>query len=261
MPTRPASIDGPVEGSELLEHRRAEVLRLRQMLSKSLPAPAAISQADTASLTGLIGGEPGPRQLIDFLAGARGSGAGLIALALCIGACRRRGELVVIDAGGGFFPSVAIAWGAEARRLLVVNPTRPIDALAAAEQALRSPAVGAVWVCFDRGEGRINGRAFRRLLLAAEAGEAFGAIVRSAHYQAEPSWAHRQLRIDPTPGDGPQGPFSVRATLTRNRHGPAGGQATLAMDWSTGRLNDTTSPHDDARPNADDAEETLRLVS
>lgn len=188
-----------------------------------------------------------PRRLVDLLAGAPGCGASLVGLWLAARACRQRGELVVIDGPCAFYPPTAIAWGVEARRLLWVRPASPKDALAATEIALRSPAVGAVWASLDR----IDGRAFRRLLLAAEAGAAFGVLVRPARHEADPSWADVQLRLDPipTPGD-PDAPFSVRVTRRRNRHGPARGEATLTLDWRTGDIKDVTSRDADYPPNA-----------
>lgn len=184
-----------------------------------------------------------PRRLVDCL-GAVGSGVGLVALDCCRRARRRRGELVVVEPGGEFFVPAAIAWGIDASRLLVVRPESEQDTLAATEIALRSPSVGAVWASVDR----VTPQAFRRLLLAAESGEAFGALVRPIGRQAEPSWGDVQLRFEPLPdtggAEGPDRPLCVRVTRTRNRHGPPTGRATLAIDWRAGRIEDVTRPGD-----------------
>jgi hypothetical protein len=222
-------------------------------------APRIVSSGRVlTSAWGELVGEVGPRRLVDCLSGSAGSGAGLVGLSLCRQACQRRGELVVVDSQGTFYPPAAIAWGVDARRLLIVRPTSPGDALAAVEQSLRSPAVGAVWASL----GRIGGKEFRRLLLAAEAGEALGVLVRSARHEPDPSWGDVQLRFDPlaaapvAPGVIDDSPMLVRAKRTRNRHGPAGGEATLAIDWRTGRIgeraggakHDGHDHHDPRRP-------------
>jgi hypothetical protein len=193
----------------------------------------------------LLGGVE-PRRMVDLLASARGCGASLIGLWLAARACQLRGELVVIDSTEEFYPPAAFAWGVESRRLLWVRPTSAMHALAATEIALRSPAVGAVWASLER----IDGRAFRRLLLAAESANAFGVLVRSARHEADPSWADVQLRIDPIAAPDESGePFGVRATRRRNRHGPAGGEATLTLDWRTGSIEDVTHRNANDTPN------------
>jgi len=184
--------------------------------------------------------------MVDLLAGAYGSGASLIGLWLAARACRLRGELVVIDSADAFYPPAAIAWGVESRRLLWVQPTSTKHALAATEIALRSPAVGAVWAALEQ----IDSRTFRRLLLATEAGSAFGVLVRSARHDADPSWADVQLRIDPVAAyREPDAPLNVRVTRRRNRHGPAGGEATLTLDWRTGSIEDVTHRNANDTPN------------
>jgi hypothetical protein len=221
--------------------------RLRGLIGDKPASPADDESPNAPTAFDELLGGVAPRRLVDLLAGAPGCGASLVGLWLASRACRQRGELVVIDGPGAFYPPTAIAWGVEARRLLWVRPTSPKDALAATEIALRSTAVGAVWASLDR----IDGRAFRRLLLAAEAGAAFGVLVRPARHEPDPSWADVQLRLDPipTPGD-PDAPFSLRVTLRRNRHGPARGEATLTLDWRTGDINDSTRCDAHNLPNA-----------
>lgn len=223
--------------------------RLRGLIGDQ-PTPPADDwgSGSRTAFDDLLGGAT-PRRLVDLLAGCSGSGAALVGLWLASRACRQRGELVVIDGTGDFYPPAAIAWGIDVGRLLWVRPATPKDALAATEIALRSPVAGAVLASLDR----IDGRAFRRLLLAAEAGEAFGVLVRSARNEAAPSWADVQLRIDPIPSPGdPDASLAVRVTRRRNRHGPAGGVATLTLNWRTGGIEDVTDPNanDSGNPNA-----------
>lgn len=226
-------------------HDRSQRLQaLRAKLSaKALVEPA--SSQRIASAWRRITGEIGPRRLLDLLTAKAGSGGGLVALSLCVEACRGRGELVVIDPRRAFYPPAAVAWGVEASRLLVVAPPTQEDAIAATEIALRSPAVGAVWASL----GAVDGRQFRRLLLAVEAGKAFGALVRPACRLAEPSWGDVQLRIATLMRDNlGEHSLLVRATQTRNRHGPVGGEATLSIDWRAGTVQELPTHRDAATP-------------
>jgi hypothetical protein len=220
--------------------------RLRALIGVQSSPVAGTDRAQAGSTFDELLGSVGPGRMVDLLAGTCGSGAPLIGLWLAARACRQRGELVVIDAAGEFYPPAAVAWGVESRRLLWVRPSSAKHALAATEIALRSPAVGAVWASLER----IDGRAFRRLLLAAEAANAFGVLVRSARYEADPSWADVQLRIDPAAAPNePDASLCVRVTRRRNRHGPAGGEATLNLDWRTGSIEDVTHRNANDTPN------------
>ncbi|TWT35284.1 hypothetical protein KOR34_01720 [Posidoniimonas corsicana] len=173
-----------------------------------------------------------PGVLLDCL-GESGAGAGLIALWLCRLACQSRGELVVVDATGEFYPPAAIAWGIDARRLLVVSPATPNQALAVVEQSLRSPAVGAVWAPL----GRIGLQPFRRLLLAAEAGYAFATLVRSPRRLPDACCADYQFHFRALPGCGSSSKaIMVRATQTRSRHGRLEGDRELTIDWRAGTI-------------------------
>lgn len=214
--------------------RDARLAELRAMLG-NCPQPQPQPEG-TPSTWETVTGEVGPGRLVDCLAGTRGSGAGLVALWLCQQVCSKQGELVVIDMTGDFYPPAAVAWGVDTSRLLIVTPANHADALVATEISLRSPAVGAVWSVL----GAVDGKAFRRLLLSAEEGNTFGALMRPAKYQPDPSWANVQLRFDPVPSPGdPEQPLHVRVTQTRNRHGLAGAQVTLAIDWKSGRIAPT----------------------
>lgn len=181
------------------------------------------------------------KRLIDCLGTSLGSGAGLLGMFLCQQASEQSGELVVIDTQGTFFPPVAIAWGIEANRLLVVRPKTDREGIAATELALRSPAVSAVWATLER----LDPKASRRLLLAAESARALGVLIRSARYQSDPSWADVQLRCEPVPTkEQKQDQRLMRVTQTRNRHGPLTGSAVVAMNWRTGSIQAEIENHE-----------------
>ncbi|TWT66915.1 hypothetical protein Pla123a_43430 [Posidoniimonas polymericola] len=174
-----------------------------------------------------------PGVLMDCL-GEPGSGAGLIALWLCRLACKSQGELVVVDPSREFYPPAAVAWGVDPSRLLVVLPDTANDALAAVEQSLRSPAVGAVWAVLDR----IAQQPFRRLLLAVEEGHAFATLVRPARRLADSCCADYQFHFVPVPQeDGCSDVIRIRAEQTRSRHGPLEQPRNLTIDWRAGHIS------------------------
>lgn len=185
-----------------------------------------------------------PGRIVDCLA-TPGGGAALAAWWMCTRVCGERGQLVVVDLPGGFYPPAAMAWashwGLDARRLLMVAPANAKQALSAIEQSLRSPAVSAVWAM----PGRVDARAFRRLLLAAEAGQTLGVVVRRATRVAGECCADTQFLFRPTGvGNDPREPLYAVAQNTRNRHGPAEGTQLVKMDWRTGELEEQ-SPEDE----------------
>ena len=129
--------------------------------------------------------------------------------------------MVVVDLARTFYPPAAAAWGVDLDRLIVVRPKSARDALWAAVQSLRSPAVAAVWAALDR----IDDRAFRRLQLAAQSARAVGLIVRPASARGQPTWADVRL--------------GVRASRVKSQESRAGENsraAILALDSRPGTL-------------------------
>jgi hypothetical protein len=152
-------------------------------------------------------------------------------------ACLEGGVLVVIDPAGTFYPPGAVSWGINLDQLIVVRPRSPRDQLWAAVQSLRSPAVAAVWTAMER----IDDRAFRRLQLAAHAGNTLGCLVRPATARSEPSWADVRLGISREQGArsreflfSPRSPLlaprSIHVHVLRCRHGRAGAAAWIKID-------------------------------
>jgi hypothetical protein len=121
----------------------------------------------------------------------RSSSAATLSLLAAREACRSGGILVVLDRQQTFYPPAAAAWGIDLGRLIVVRPRSARDELWAAVQALRSPAVAAVWGAIDR----LDSRAFRRLQLAAQAGRTLGLLLRPANVRGQPSWADVRLEV------------------------------------------------------------------
>lgn len=133
--------------------------------------------------------------LVEWLAGpsgAVGSGTATLGLLGAREACGEGGALVVIDRGQTFYPPAAAAWGIDLERMIVVHPKNARDELWAAVQALRSPAVAAMFATIDR----LDSRAFRRLQLAAQAGRTLGILVWPGRAREEPSWADVSLEVE-----------------------------------------------------------------
>jgi hypothetical protein len=133
--------------------------------------------------------------LVEWLAGASGAvggGAATLGLLSAREACREGGALVVIDRRQTFYPPAAAAWGINLDRMIVVHPQNARDELWAMVQALRSPAVAAMFATIDR----LDSRSFRRLQLAAQAGQTLGVLMRPSSVCGEPSWADVTLEVE-----------------------------------------------------------------
>jgi len=119
--------------------------------------------------------------------------------------------------------------GLESERLLVVRVARPIDALFAAEEALKCRALSAV-VAELSGEADLT--ATRRLTLAAREGGAVGLLLRHKLSDA-PSAAFTRWQVAAAPSVpdefGGLGPTTFHLSLTRNRRGPCG---AWTLSWN-----------------------------
>jgi hypothetical protein len=131
--------------------------------------------------------------LVEWLAPGEGSGAATLALIAAREACRQGGVLAVLDAARWFYPPAAAALDVDLERLLIVRPPRRGDDAWALDQLLRSRAVGAVLAW----PGDWDEHVFRRLQLAAEAGEGLGFLLRPSSIRALPSWAELRLLAVP----------------------------------------------------------------
>ena len=184
--------------------------------------------------------------------GGRG-GAATLGLLGAREACREGGALVVIDRRQTLYPPAVAAWGIDLDRVIVVHPQNARDELWAAVQALRSPAVAAMFTVIDR----LDSRAFRRLQLAAQGGRTLGVLVRPAGARGEPSWADVTLESG---GQGVRGREDERWQRTKVSHlsslrpvqvcvlrchsGRAGGSVMLEIDDATYTVREASSTYD-----------------
>jgi hypothetical protein len=202
---------------------------------RSRPPEGAIPPTATgiAALDRLLpGGGIAGGSLLEILEPGPACGSHTFAAALCRSAGRR---LIVFDRTDTFYPPAAFAWGWGADRLLVIRPRDDMEETWAAVQALRSPAVGAVWLWRDR----LATPDARRLRLAAEEGGTLGVVFRPERDRGQPSWADVQFSVAPQPG-------GLRVEVTRCR----GGFSRAPIDVSLEDLMHTPG---------EDADEAVRL--
>jgi hypothetical protein len=158
--------------------------------------------------------------LVEWLVREGGSGATTLALAAARQACGETGTLVVVDRRRTFYPLAAAACGIDLSRLLVVRPQHDRDESWAIDQALRSGGASTVLAWPEK----LDDHLFRRLQLAAEAGETLGLLLRPARALAEPSWAEVRWLVEPLPsvssGEG-HAPRRVKLSLLRSAGGAA----------------------------------------
>ncbi|GIW90266.1 MAG: hypothetical protein KatS3mg109_0698 [Pirellulaceae bacterium] len=177
--------------------------------------------------------------LVEFF-GAGGSGVGTVALWVARCALQQvPGVLVVVERRQRFYPPAAAVWGIPLDRCIWVQvPDKRLQAWTI-DQALRSPAVAAVWSWVERLEEQWG----RRWQLAAESAGTLGLLLRPSTERGRRSWADMQWMVVPEctqalRGDstGNRQPVAgetlrqVRLTLVRSRLGPAGGSCRLVLD-------------------------------
>lgn len=173
-----------------------------------------------------------------------GGAAATLALAAARQACGANGTLVVIDRRRTFYPLAAAParrGGLDLSRLLLVRPQNDRDETWAIDQALRAGGASAVLAWPDK----LDDHLFRRLQLAAEAGDTLGLFVRPARAIAEPSWAEVRWLVEPLPSiQSRAGDASRRVQLTLLRApGRAGPTAQrLALNLETGEVEPQRTP-------------------
>ena len=237
---------------------RGDLLRqLRGQLGRSVALASAAEGEEVVTFSSgvaavdrlLPGGGLRHGMLVEWLAEQPGCGAGTLGLLAAREACRAGGVMVVLDRAQTFYPPAAAAWGVDPARLIVLRPRTARDEIWAAVQALRSPVVAAVWTPIDR----LDGRNFRRLQLAAEAGRTLGVLVRGASARGQPSWA--DVRVGARdwglgtrnqgefPSPQPPAPNSlrcVRVSVLHCRGGWSGGSALVGIDEAAHEVREVT---------------------
>jgi protein ImuA len=135
------------------------------------------------------------------------------------------------EAGGLYGPGLALL-GLPLKRLLILRVARPVDALWAMEEALKSRAVFIVIAELTEDGAVADLTATRRLALAARDGGGLGLLLRH-RLSPEPSAAATRWDIAAAPSKpdafGGLGRTAFVLSLVKNRRGPTG-RWTIAWD-------------------------------
>jgi hypothetical protein len=187
---------------------------------RGVGGPRDVVPTGFAALDAALPGGGWPRgALLEVLAARQGIGE-LSLLVPALGALSREGRrLAWVDPPYVPYAPALTSRGIDLEGVLLVRTDLGEEGLWAAEQALRSGACGAV-LAWPR-ESLVDGRALRRLQLAAESGSSWGVLFRPARRAAEPSPAPVRVLLEPglsgvvvsllkCRGRGPAGPVWVR---------------------------------------------------
>ena len=135
------------------------------------------------------------------------------------------------EAGSLYGPGLA-ALGLPMQRLLLLRVARPVDALWAMEEALKSRALSAVIAELTEDGAAADLTATRRLALAARDGGGLGLLLRH-RLSPEPSAAVTRWDIAAAPSTpdafGGLGRTAFTLALVKNRRGPLG---RWTMEWN-----------------------------
>jgi protein ImuA len=208
-----------------------QLSRLRRAIAKSeaLPEEVRPLALGVAEIDAALGGGFSRAALHELSATALHLGAATgFALTLAALASEQAKQTLWIstDFGcletGGLYGPGLDQIGLDTKRLLIVRVARPIDALFAAEEALKCRTLSTV-VAELSGEADLT--TTRRLGLAAREGGALGLLLRHKVSDA-PSAAFTRWQVaaaSSVPDEfGGLGPTTFHLSLTRNRRGPCG---------------------------------------
>ena len=175
--------------------------------------------------------------LVEWLDAGMGSSTAMLALGAARQAAKDGGAVVVVDRESQVYPPAIAAWGLDLSRVIFVHPKNRKDELWAWDQALRCPAVAAVWGRVEQ----IDSRWFRRLQLSAESNGCLGVLIRPGQARTQPSWSHVRLWVQPQPA---QRDRRLRIELIHCRGGGSGGSVQLILDEWNGRLCEVRERHE-----------------
>jgi len=159
--------------------------------------------------------------LVQWISGG-GQGAEYLSLRVAQQACRSGGALVIADPCKQFFPPAAAAMGIDLNHLIVLQTANENDLLWGMDQALRCPAVGAVWGWLNV----IEERQFRRFQLSAESSGVIGLFLQPYAAARKPSWAEVQWLVGMGGFPFSSACSSDRATSLQSFSQPASGKPT-----------------------------------
>ena len=164
--------------------------------------------------------------------GSAGATCGFAFALAALAAAAERGRSVlliqtdfgVLETGAPYGPGLAF-FGLPLERLLCLRVARPLDALWAFEEALKSPSLAAVLAELPQDGAAADLTATRRLALAARAGSGLGLLLRQCP-SPEPTAALTRWAVAGAPGTpdefGGLGRTAFDLSLSKNRRGRCG---------------------------------------
>jgi hypothetical protein len=220
---------------ETVELLRNQIRRLER--SRPLPASSVIRTGCEALDRLFPEGGVLRGSIVEWIQGGLGSGAATLALHYARQACGDGLSLVVVDRLRQLYPPALAGWGIELSQVILVHPRSIQEEQWVWDQALRCPAVAAVWGEMER----LEGLAFRRLQLAVESSGGVGLLIRPPQARRDPSWADARLLVQPC--FLPEG-RQLQVRLLHCRGAGRRGVARLAFDEWSGQLMEAKKSHE-----------------
>lgn len=278
--------------SELL-HRLREGIRQVETAGRATLYDQRVISGGVPALDQLLpdGGYP-PGSLVEWLAPLAGCGAELLGLLLARSAAgllarsgaggiispargplthagssscspsqrasgtREPGVIVIADPGRDFYAPAAVRLGLRPDQLILLQHPREEELYWAIEQALRCPAVAAVYAAADLSSAtrqsflgsNLDQRWLRRFQLAAEQGGGIGIFIRPIRVASRPTWADLQWRValdsaplSPHESQTSEAIVPLQVELLRCRGQASGRSASLQLHLHTGEFRRRSS--------------------
>ena len=193
--------------------------------------------------------------LVEWFVSQAGTSVGSLALLAARSAMQWGGALAVLDRLRRFYPPSAASWDIDLEKLLWIQAANEKEEMWALDQALRSPAIAAVWICLPQ----VDAIAFRRMQLAVEASGCVGMLIRPGSTKGQPSWSDVQLSVKPLVRPvQPHSPWiDIRQPANENRlfqvsvvrgRGKEGAVVELELDQATGTLRKAAHASGESHP-------------
>lgn len=189
--------------------------------------PVSEARSPTADGFGIA-----PRSLVEWIGEGDGSGVTLLAIAAGLAPDRSEEVSLLIDPLGTLCPLGLVAVGIDVDRVLVVRPRDDREAMWAAEQAMRCPAVDMTVLPVDR----LRSHQGRRAKLAVEHGGGIGVLVRPWRARREACWADVRYVVRPLPTPIGSRDRRWRIEVAYQRGGIPGETFETTLCHETGRL-------------------------
>ena len=196
--------------------------------------------------------------LVQWLTGG-GQAADYLSLLTAKQAAADGGAIVVFDPENQFYPPAVGAIGINLNNLIILKASKldsrdsfrgnernrelDSDLLWSIDQALRCPAVAAVWGPINR----IGERWFRRFQLSAESSGCLGLFVQPIAQARQPSWSEVQWLVGRAPeslNSQQDSEQIVRLQLTRCRGTQTGKAINLSINTITGNVQHARRDHE-----------------